>query len=53
MKNRIRYLKTQDGIPFSVSVRALAEFDKNRKVVFINGITEEISRIIMQNGSQK
>jgi len=53
VKNRVIHLKKRDGTPFSVSVTALAEFDENRNVVFINGIVQDISRIIVQNGPQE
>jgi PAS domain S-box-containing protein len=53
VKNRVLHLKKPDGTPFSVNVTALAEFDENRNVVFINGIVQDISHIIVQNNSQK
>jgi len=43
VKNRILHLKRPDGAPISVSVTALAEFDENRNVVFINGIVQDIT----------
>jgi PAS domain S-box-containing protein len=48
VKNRVLHLKKPDGSPFSVNVTALAEFDKDRNVVFINGIVQDISHIIGQ-----
>lgn len=52
VKNRILHLKKADGTPFSVNVTALAEFDENRNVVFINGIVQDISHIILQNNTR-
>ena len=49
VKNRILHLKRPEGIPISVSVTALAEFDENRNVVFINGIVQDITHITSQN----
>jgi PAS domain S-box-containing protein len=43
VKNRILHLRRPDGNPISVSVTALAEFDENRNVVFINGIVQDIT----------
>jgi len=43
VKNRILHLKRQDGTPLSVCVTALAEFDRNDNVVFINGIVQDIT----------
>jgi len=53
VKNRVLHLKKPDGTPFSVNVTALAEFDENSNVVFINRIVQDISRIIAQHESQK
>ena len=53
VKNRVLHLKKPDGTPFSVNVTALAEFNENGNVVFINGIVQDISRIIEQHESQK
>jgi hypothetical protein len=49
----VLHLKKRDGIPFSVSVTALSEFDENSNVVFIYRIVQDISRIIVQNDLQK
>jgi PAS domain S-box-containing protein len=46
VKNRILHLKRPEGIPVSVSVTALAEFDRNKNIVFINGIVQDISHFI-------
>ena len=46
VKNRILHLRRPDGTPISVSVTALAEFDGNRNVVFINGIVQDITHFI-------
>jgi PAS domain S-box-containing protein len=43
VKNRILHLRRPEGIPISVSVTALAEFDEHRNVVFINGIVQDIT----------
>jgi PAS domain S-box-containing protein len=43
VKNRILHLKRQNGTPVSVSVTALAEFDENKTLVFINGIVQDIT----------
>lgn len=53
VKNRVLHLKKPDGTPFSVNVTALAEFDENRNVVFINGIVQDISHIVVQNNTMK
>lgn len=49
VKNRVLHLKKTDGTPFSVNVTALAEFDENKNVVFINGIVQDISHIVQQH----
>jgi PAS domain S-box-containing protein len=46
VKNRVLHLKKPDGTPFSVNVTALAEFDDNGNVIFINGIVQDISHMI-------
>jgi len=46
VKNRILQLKRKDQSPITVSVTALAEFDENKNVVFINGIVQNISEVI-------
>jgi len=43
VKNRILHLRRPEGTPISVSVTALAEFDENKNVVFINGIVQDIT----------
>jgi PAS domain S-box-containing protein len=43
VKNRVLHLMRPDGNPISVSVTALAEFDENRHVVYINGIVQDIT----------
>jgi PAS domain S-box-containing protein len=43
VKNRVLHLRRPDGTPIRVSVTALAEFDQNRNVVFINGIVQDIT----------
>jgi len=53
MKNRIFHLKKPDDMLFSVKGTALAEFDENRNPVFVNGIVQDISRIVVQNNSSK
>jgi len=45
VKNRVLHLRRPDGTPISVSVTALAEFDDDRNVVFINGIVQDISHL--------
>lgn len=49
VKNRVLYLKRKDGRPVTVSVTALAEFDDNRNVKFINGIVEDITEFSHNN----
>jgi len=44
VKNRVLHLKRSDGTPISVSVTALAEFDENGNVIFINGIVQDITQ---------
>jgi PAS domain S-box-containing protein len=46
VKNRVLNLKKPDGTPFSVNVTALAEFDGNGNVIFINGIVQDISPFV-------
>ncbi len=53
VKNRVLHLKKPDGTPFCVNVTALAEFDETGNVVFINGIVQDISHIIVPDDSQK
>jgi len=43
VKNRVLSLKRGDGTPLTVNVTALAEFDANNNLVFINGIVQDIS----------
>jgi PAS domain S-box-containing protein len=43
VKNRVLHLRRPGGAPINVSVTALAEFDENRNVVFINGIVQDIT----------
>jgi PAS domain S-box-containing protein len=49
VKNRVLNLKRPDGTPISVSVTALAEFDDQRNVVFINGIVQDITHFTSLN----
>ena len=46
VKNRIVHLKKRDGSPVSVSVTALAEFDDDKNLVFINGIVQDITGFV-------
>ncbi len=43
VKNRVLHLKRKDGTPVTVSVTALAEFDEQKNVKFINGIVQDIT----------
>ncbi len=43
VKNRILNLQRPDGLPVTVSVTALAEFNDNNDLVFINGIVQDIT----------
>jgi PAS domain S-box-containing protein len=43
VKNRVLHLRRPEGTPISVSVTALAEFDENKNMVFINGIVQDIT----------
>ncbi len=43
VKNRVLHLRKPEGTPISVSVTALAEFDENKNMVFINGIVQDIT----------
>jgi PAS domain S-box-containing protein len=43
VKNRVLQLKKPDGSQITVSVTALAEFDDNGDLVFINGIVQDIT----------
>lgn len=49
VKNRVLHLRRPDGTPISVSVTALAEFDENKNVVFINGIVQDITQFTNLN----
>ena len=49
VKNHVLHLKRPEGNPISVSVTALAEFDENRNVVFINGIVQDITHFTNHN----
>ena len=46
VKNRILHLKRNDGVPVTVSVTALAEFNEDKNLVFINGIVQDISGFV-------
>lgn len=50
VKNRVLHLRQPDGTPVSVSVTALAEFDDNRQVIFINGIVQDITHFTQPDG---
>ena len=52
VKNRVLHLKRPEGTPISVSVTALAEFDENRNVVFINGIVQDVTHFTGINNGQ-
>jgi PAS domain S-box-containing protein len=43
VKNRILHLRRRDNSPIIVSVTALAEFDQQKNLVFINGIVQDIT----------
>ena len=43
VKNRILNLKRRDSTPITVSVTALAEFDEQKNLIFINGIVQDIT----------
>ncbi len=43
VKNRILHLKRRDNTPVTVSVTALAEFDQQKNLIFINGIVQDIT----------
>jgi PAS domain S-box-containing protein len=43
VKNRVLHLKRKDGRSITVCITALAEFDKQKNVKFINGIVEDIT----------
>jgi PAS domain S-box-containing protein len=43
VKNRILHLRRRDNSPITVSVTALAEFDQQKNLVFINGIVQDIT----------
>lgn len=46
VKNRILHLRRKDGRPITVLITALAEFDVQKKLKFINGIVQDISWFI-------
>ena len=43
VKNRILHLKRRDNSSITVSVTALAEFDQQKNLIFINGIVQDIT----------
>ncbi len=45
VKNRVIHLRRPDGTPISVSVTALAEFDNDKNLIFINGIVQDITHL--------
>jgi PAS domain S-box-containing protein len=49
VKNRVLHLKRPEGTPIIVNVTALAEFDENRNVIFINGIVQDITQFTTLN----
>jgi len=49
VKNKILHLRRPGGTSINVSVTALAEFDDNRNVVFINGIVQDITHFTNNN----
>ena len=53
VKNRVIHLKRPEGTPISVSVTALAEFDDNQNVIFINGIVQNISPFTNPQGAPR
>jgi PAS domain S-box-containing protein len=57
VKNRILHLKRSNNTPITVSVTALAEFDQQKNLVFINGIVQDITAFQdphpNQNGQQE
>jgi PAS domain S-box-containing protein len=50
VKNHIVHLKKRDGSPITVNVTALAEFDENKNLVFINGIVQDITGFVNYQG---
>lgn len=50
VKNRILHLKRRDNTPVTVSVTALAEFDTQNNLVFINGVVQDITTFQMAPG---
>ncbi|MGA9029983.1 MAG: PAS domain-containing protein, partial [Methanoregula sp.] len=52
VKNRILSLKRTDNTPVTVSVTALAEFDKENNLEFINGIVQDISGVVNPGAGQ-
>ena len=52
VKNRMLHLKKPDGTPLFVTVTALAEFDENQNVVFINEFVQDISGFADQRAAQ-
>ena len=52
VKNRILSLKRTDNTPVTVSVTALAEFNENKDLVFINGIVQDISGFVNPGADQ-
>ncbi|MFZ0004496.1 MAG: PAS domain S-box protein [Methanoregula sp.] len=49
VKNRILSLKRTNGSPVTVSVTALAEFNDDNNLVFVNGIVQDISGFVNQS----
>ena len=52
VKNRILSLKRTDNTPVTVSVTALAEFDKENNLEFINGIVQDILGVVNPGAGQ-
>jgi PAS domain S-box-containing protein len=51
VKNRVLNLKKKDATPVTVSVTALAEFDEKKNIVFINGIVQDITGMVIPRES--
>jgi len=52
VKNRVLSLKRSDDTPVRISVTALAEFNENQDLVFINGIVQDVSGFV-DSGAEK
>jgi len=51
VKDKVLYLKRKDGIPITVVVTAVAEFNEKGEVVFINGVVQDSTKSIQMESN--